>query len=132
MIVSLSIPEQLLDRVDQSVSTRGFASRSEITRQALRHFMNEYKELDSVRGNIVATITITYRKGDGGADMLGVQHVYRDVLHTFLHAHVDEHNCLEVLVVKGQAERVRRFVQSLLKREEVARLKTAVIGAYSL
>lgn len=128
MIVSVSIPEALLRRVDESAERRGFASRSEIIRQALRYFMAEYEELDRVHGSVIATVTITYRKEREKPYMLGVHHAYGGIVSTFLHAHVDEQNCLEVLVVKGRAERIRRFIESLLTREEVMQVKTSILG----
>ncbi|MFQ5951773.1 MAG: CopG family ribbon-helix-helix protein [Candidatus Geothermarchaeales archaeon] len=128
MIVSVSIPEALLRRVDESAERRGFASRSEIIRQALRYFMAEYEQLDRVQGSVIATVTITYRKEREKPDMLGAHHAYSGIVYTFLHAHVDEQNCLEVLVVKGGAEKIRRFVESLLAREEVIQVKTSILG----
>jgi metal-responsive CopG/Arc/MetJ family transcriptional regulator len=44
-IISVSVPDKLLERVEQSITEQGFANRSEIVRQSLRSFLTERKSL---------------------------------------------------------------------------------------
>ena len=51
-VISVSVPEKLLERVEKSIKELGFANKSEIIRQALRTFIRESKnlrELESAR-----------------------------------------------------------------------------------
>ena len=131
-IVSISIPDRLLEEIDNSIKKRGFASRSEIVRQALRAFTAEYRSLRELEGEIVATITIIYaRKHSKGAERdqtFNTQHEYGNVISTFLHSHVDENNCLEVIVAKGDAGVIRKLVEALRANEQIAQVKIAVLG----
>ncbi|MCK4405252.1 MAG: ribbon-helix-helix protein, CopG family, partial [Hadesarchaea archaeon] len=43
MRVSLTLPQDLLDKLDRSLKAQGYASRSEAVRDALRDFLASYK-----------------------------------------------------------------------------------------
>lgn len=126
-VISVSIPEKLLEEVDGSVEQRGFANRSEIIRQALRAFIAEDKSIMELEGEIAATVTIIYERGAERGRISDIQHNYGDLISTFLHAHIDEDHCLEVIVVKGEAETLRKLVQALRTNEEIFQIKVAVL-----
>ena len=127
-IVSISLPEKLLEDTEASIKKCGFASRSEIIRQALRRFIEESKNLQTLEGEIVATITVIYGKAEKKVEMLEIQHEFDNVISTFLHAHVDSSNCLEVMVVRGEAATIRKLVDTLNTNEEIKQVKVAVLG----
>ena len=126
-IVSVSIPDRLLQEVDSVLSKQGFSSRSEIVRYALREFMAERGRLRELEGEITSTITVIYERGAKNEQILNAQHGYGDVILTFLHCHVDEKHCLEVMVVKGDAGMIGKLVDALKANKRVAQVKVAVL-----
>lgn len=127
-IVSISIPEKLLENLEESLQERGFASRSEIIRQAIRDFIMERKDLKKLEGEVIATITIVYEKITKKSKMLDVQHQFGELISTFLHAHVDSSNCLEVMVVRGEAVTIQYLIDSLKSNEMIQQVKVALLG----
>ncbi|MFX0194987.1 MAG: CopG family ribbon-helix-helix protein [Candidatus Hodarchaeota archaeon] len=127
-IVSISIPEKLLEDLEESLQERGFASRSEIIRQALRDFIMEHKDLEKFEGEIIATITIVYEKSAQKVKTLDIQHQYGSLISTFLHAHVDSSNCLEVMVVRGEAVMIRELIDSLKTSKLIQQVKVVFLG----
>jgi CopG family nickel-responsive transcriptional regulator len=127
-VVSLSVPDALLEQVDSMIKERGFASRSEIVRQALRLFLKEDVRIEEVKGDTMATITIIYREKADRARLLDAQHVYSGLVSTFLHAHIHEGYCLEVILLKGQAQMIRKFVDTLRSNEQITQIKVAVLN----
>ncbi|MCW4005487.1 MAG: nickel-responsive transcriptional regulator NikR [Candidatus Bathyarchaeota archaeon] len=127
-IISLSIPDALLEQVDQTIKERGFASRSEIARQALRLYLNEDLKIEDAQGETVATITLIYRENADRRRLLETQHVHSGLVSTFLHAHIHKGFCLEVLILKGQAAVIRKFVDTLRLNEQIAQIKIALIN----
>jgi CopG family nickel-responsive transcriptional regulator len=127
-IISLSVPEVLLKQVDATIKQRGFASRSEITRQALRLFLKDDVKIESLEGEIVATITIIYREKADRRRLLDAQHVYSGLVSTFLHAHIHEGFCLEVIILKGQARTIRKFIDELRANEQITQINVAVLA----
>ena len=127
-VISLSVPEVLLEQVDSTIKQRGFASRSEIIRQALRLFLKEDVKIENLEGEIAATITIIYREKADRKRLLDAQHVYSGLVSTFLHAHVHEGFCLEVIILKGQARTIRKFLDDLRANEQITQINVAVLA----
>jgi CopG family transcriptional regulator, nickel-responsive regulator len=124
-IVSLSIPKPLLEKVDSYIKEQGYANRSEVLRQALRAYISEAKRLDELKGTIAATITIIYQKGASTRD--DSQHHNSNVVLTFLHTHIEEGYCIEVIIAKGEAHLMKSFIESLRANKQVSEVKVTIL-----
>lgn len=128
VIISLSIPDELRDELDRILGEEWYASRSEVVRQALRKYIAEYKELENIKGNIIATITALYEKKDKNEELTQLQHEFGDVMTTYLHSHLTEKSCLEVMVVKGSSKRLKDMVDGLKANRHVRQLKFSIMS----
>ena len=126
-IVSLSIPKNLLEKVDGYIREQGFANRSEIIRQALRAYISEGKRLSELKGKITATITIIYQKGARTGQIADVQHGYGNIVLTFLHTHIEEGYCLEIIVAKGDAQVMKAFIAALKANKQISEVKVTLL-----
>jgi CopG family nickel-responsive transcriptional regulator len=100
--VSLTLPKKLLDELDRTLKTQDYASRSEAVRDALRDFLASYKWRQGLKGELVGVIVIVYEHDARMGIMTTVQHV-----------HLDAKTCLETLIVRGSAKKIRRLVDQL-------------------
>jgi CopG family nickel-responsive transcriptional regulator len=125
VVVSLSIPDELLTELD---NMGGQASRSEVVRQALNKYITEYKELQEKDREVIATITVLHEKSEKHED-LKLQHEFDDIVTQYLHTHVTVQNCLEVMVVKGNSQRLRALIDGLKANRFVKRLEFFVMEA---
>jgi CopG family nickel-responsive transcriptional regulator len=126
-IISVSIPENLLDRVEATIREEGFANRSEIVRQALRSYIMETRTLKEVKGEIAASITIIYERGATKGQISEIQHNFGNIVSTFLHAHLAEDYCLEVIVVKGDAVTLKKLVEAFRTSECINQIKVSLL-----
>jgi CopG family nickel-responsive transcriptional regulator len=126
-IISLSIPKNLLDKVDACAQNQGFTNRSEIVRQALRSYLSESRKLDELQGKITVTITLIYQREARRGQIMDLQHNYSAAILTFLHTHVDAGSCIEIIVVKGEAETVRSLIQALKTNKQISEVKVTII-----
>lgn len=117
----------MLGNLDESIVKRGFTNRSEALRQAIRSFLAEYRSLDEIEGEVVATISTVYRRAGKDGRMLSIQHRHEGLILTFLHTHVDEKNCLEVMVVRGSTHDIRELVHAMKANEQVQQVKVGII-----
>ena len=127
-VISLSIPDLLLEQVDQTIKEKGFVGRSEIIRQALRLYLTEDLKIEEIKGEAAATITLIYRENADRRRLLEAQHVYGGLVSTFLHAHIHEGFCLEVILLKGQATVIKKFIDNLRLNEQISQIKVAIIS----
>jgi CopG family nickel-responsive transcriptional regulator len=126
-IISLSIPSTLLEKVNDYSREQGFANRSEIVRQALRTFISESKRLNELKGKITATITIIYRKHAKTGQITDIQHTYGNIVQTFLHTHIEEDHCLEVIIAKGEAQIIKAFINALKTNRQISEVKVTLL-----
>ena len=126
-IISVSVPQKLLQRVETSIKEQGFANRSEIVRQALRTFIMESRSLREIEGEIAASITIIYQRELTKGQISEIQHSFGNIISTFLHSHIDEDHCLEVIVVKGDADRIRKLVEAFRTNEHISQISVSIL-----
>lgn len=105
----VSMEESLLSRFDALISSKGYASRSEAIRDLVREELvrQEWLEGEEVAGTI--TFVYDHHTRELAHKLLAVQHDAGRNIIASQHVHLDHHNCLEVLVVKGKPKEVQRL-----------------------
>ena len=128
----VSLDSELLERFDALCDQRGYETRSEAIRDLLRSTLVEQEWEDSGR-DIAATLTLVYdhHKSDLAQKVTNAQHDAHHLIITTLHVHLDHHNCLEVLVLKGPGADVRALAERLIATRGVmfGKLSLATTGA---
>jgi CopG family transcriptional regulator, nickel-responsive regulator len=113
-VVSVSLPEDLVDQADGAIAAHGYAGRSDLVRAALRAFLAGLG--GPVEGRRSATLTLLYPDGFERR-IADIRHDYTDVVRSMVHAHAG-HNCLEMFVLDGPARRIRQFEHALRAAKE--------------
>lgn len=112
---SVSLPESLLAELDTMVQRRGYQSRSQavatLTRDGLVEFASQLGT-ESVAG----TISLVYDHTQKGlqARLAAIQHRYYLLIVSSMHVHLEHHNYLEVLLVQGPAQELRKLTDELV------------------
>jgi CopG family nickel-responsive transcriptional regulator len=111
----VSINEGLLEAFDKLIVQKGYHNRSEAIRDLIRNQLVEMqweKEDEEVAG----TVTLIYDHHVRGLSdlLLELQHDYHDLILSTMHMHLDHHNCLEVLAVKGTSREVHEVAERII------------------
>ena len=125
VVVSLSIPDELLELLDAIAESGRQATRSEVVRQALNSYISEYRSLEQMHGEIVATITVLHEKSNKGLDL---QHEFDDIVVQYHHTHFSKKTCLEMMVIKGSSRRLKELMDGLKADRHVKQLKCFVMS----
>ena len=128
-IISVSLPTELLEELDAILGEEKNANRSEILRQAVRSYITKYKELDKLEGSVIATITVLYEKKDQNEELFRLQHEFSDMITAYLHSHLTETSCLEVMVIKGPAKQLKNLIDGLKANKPVKQIKFSIMLA---
>jgi CopG family nickel-responsive transcriptional regulator len=126
-IISLSLPTDLLRELDAVLGQEKSATRSEVLRQAVRSYLNEYKKLEEIDGNLIATVSVLYDKQEKNVELFKLQHEFGDMITAYLHSHLTETNCLEVMVIKGPSKRFKQLIDGLKANKPVKQIKFSVM-----
>ena len=120
-IVSMSLDPGTLRKLEEVVRRRGYPSRSEAFREALRDFIDE-AEWAHESGTSTLILVAVVDKEATKADLVTIQHRFAEI-RTRLHTHLDERNCLEIFVAEGPSGRLKEFVQRLRRVKGVSAIK---------
>jgi CopG family nickel-responsive transcriptional regulator len=126
-IISVSLPKELLEELDAVLGKDTNATRSEVLRQAIRGYLTEYKDLDNLKGNIIATVTVLYEKQEQNEELFRLQHEFSDMITAYLHSHLTETSCLEVMVIKGPSKRLKSLIDGLKANKPVKQIKVSIM-----
>ena len=114
-VVSITLPSELLRRFDEFIKTRGYFSRSEAFRDAVRSLISESELAKLESGNVAATIMTTcdYARKDVDLKMTEIRHEFDDVVIENVHRHIDEKYCLEIFISEGSNDRILNLINRL-------------------
>ncbi|MFC1855257.1 nickel-responsive transcriptional regulator NikR [Thermodesulfobacteriota bacterium] len=129
----VSINTDLLKRFDEQISEKNYVNRSEAIRDLIRDKLVGVEDKDD-NLNVVGTITIVYdhEVHELSETLNEVQHKAHKAILSTLHIHLDMHNCLEVLVVKGRGKDIRMIADRIISTKGVkhGKLTITTMGKY--
>lgn len=125
--IGVAIEEDLLERFDAHIEARGYTNRSEAFRDLIRDRLIQ----DAVRQSnepVVGTLTLIYDHHFRNLTdrLTDVQHDHHHHILATLHVHLDHDNCMEVLMLRGKADEVRRIADSIVATKGVKHGKLTV------
>lgn len=111
-VVSITLPSELLRKFDEFIKSRGYYSRSEAFRDAIRNLIAEAEVASFKRERVATTIMITcdYARKDVDRRVSEVRHEFDDVVIENVHRHIEEKYCLEVFIAEGTHQRILDLV----------------------
>lgn len=124
-VVSVSLNDTLLEDIDEFMDEQGFSGRSEVMRTAVRALLRDRKEISDLKGTVDAVVIVTHEDEDSG-EIDNIQHDYQDTITTQLHNHMDEHKCLEVFMLHGEAEKVKELYNNFQASKKVEQAKIII------
>ena len=124
---SVSLPGQLMQQLDDMVEEKGYTNRSLAIADMIRDHLVEHRQ-QAQRGEIAGTITLVYDHHKHGLQeaLTNVQHHHHHSIISTLHAHLDHDNCLEVLVVRGRADEIKKMADLLIAAKGVKHGKRTI------
>jgi len=131
--IGISLPRNLLTKFDEILSLRGYSSRSEGIRDAIRSYITHYQWMSDVRGERQGVITMIYDHEQRGLlqTLTEIQHEYIDTIQASLHSHVTHDRCLEVILLRGEGSSLKSIAERLMAQKGVESVKLTTIAVES-
>lgn len=123
---TISLDEKLLEDFDAFIAQQRYVNRSEAIRDLIRSsFVVEEWQADK---DVVGVISMVYDHHQHKLQekVTEIQHDYHQQIVSTTHIHMDHHNCLEVVIVKGQAGSVNELADRLRSLRGVRNCKMAM------
>jgi CopG family nickel-responsive transcriptional regulator len=128
-VVSVSMPESLLDRLDQFAAEHGYTGRSEVVREASRNLLSEFEDAALEDRDLMAVVTVMfdYETTDVEGRMIDLRHEYDDLVSSNIHSHVGNHYCMELFVLEGNLEDISAFVGRIRATQDTLSVDYSVV-----
>ncbi len=118
--IGVSLDKKLLSMFDKLIAKQGYQSRSEAIRDFIRQQLSG-ERLTNPKAKAVGAVFLVYDHDSTKLmqKLTDLQHSH--ILQTIssMHIHLDEHDCLEVIVLRGQVGEINKMADSLLSMKGV-------------
>ena len=111
-VVSVSMPEELLDRIDGFADEHGYTGRSEVVREASRNLLGEFEDAKLEDRDLMAVVTVLFDYETTSVEerMMRLRHEHEGLVASNFHSHVGSRYCMELFVLEGRLEDISAFV----------------------
>ncbi len=120
--IGISLEDDLLAQFDRLIAGKGYVNRSEAIRDLIRDSLVQRDWSESTgRDERVAVVVLVYDHDESSLaqKLAHIQHENHKAVISALHVHMDEHNCLEVLVLRGRGREVIAMGEGLVSTRGV-------------
>lgn len=116
----VSLEAKLLKKFDGLIKKIGYANRSEAIRDLIRNRLveEEGKSEDKEAVGILGLVYDHHRR-ELQETLTKTQHEHLSNIISSIHVHLDEDNCLEVIVLRGKTGLIRKTAEALLATRNV-------------
>lgn len=111
-IISLSLDETTLDKIEDIQEKTNFDGRSELVRTAIESLYQETNKLSDYNDGLNALVVVRHNHSKEGV-ISDIAHRFEPVINTQLHSNLQNGNCLEVFHVDGEAGEIKTFYRTL-------------------
>jgi len=115
----VSIGSELLEKFDKLIGSKGYVNRSEAIRDLIRDYLVEHEWEEDVETMGAVTLVYDHHIHELSELLTSLQHEYHTMIISSMHIHIDEHNCLEVIVLKGKGNQVKSIADKLISTKGV-------------
>ena len=126
----VAMNKRLLDEFDQLVTKKSYSNRSKAISDLVRKALIE-QDWQTGDRETVGTVTIVYSHHVRELTdvLVELQHQFHNEIISCMHVHLDAHNCLEVLAVKGKPRKIQKIADTLIATKGVKHGKLVMTGA---
>jgi CopG family nickel-responsive transcriptional regulator len=129
VVVSVTLPGDLLKKFDSFIEDRGYYSRSEAFRDALRSLMSESQLQEEKTEKVVAAIMVIYEypRKDVTTRLIRLLCDLDDVVIENLHRHLGHNHCLSVFIAEGTVQKIRGLAGRMTGIRGIQQVRTILI-----
>jgi len=129
--VGVALDSNLLAEFDQLIRSKGYPNRSEAVRDLIRAKLTE-TALEVPDAYAIGSVFLVYDHHEAkvAEQLTHLQHTHLLTVIASIHVHLDHHNCLEVIVLKGRVAEIQKLADQMtsLKGVKLGRLSLAAVA----
>ena len=118
--IGVSLDKNLLYSFDRLIAKQGYQCRSEAIRDLIRQQLSA-ERVSNPKTKAVAAVILVYDHHSTklAEKLIALQHSHLMQVISSLHVHLDEHDCLEIIVLRGRVGQIHQMAENLLSLKDV-------------
>jgi CopG family nickel-responsive transcriptional regulator len=127
-VVSVSMPENLLDRIDTFADDHGYTGRSEVVREAARNLLGEFEDARLEERELMGVVTVLFDYETTSVEerMMHLRHEHDELVASNFHSHVGNRYCMELFILDGSLEDISTFVGKIRATQDIVSVDYSV------
>jgi len=128
-IISISLTFELLKKLDRFMKERGYSSRSEAIRDAIRDSLSEFELSHFEKGKVTATITVIseHNRRNANERLMRLRHEYDEIISGNMHIHLGKTYCLEIFITEGDIKDILGFISRIRAMRGIHQVKYTMV-----
>ena len=98
-VISISIPDKLLQAIDEILEDEGYTSRSEFMRSLIREYLEERAGTREAIASLIIVLTDHDESLKVDQKVIETIHKYQGIVRAFYHQIIEENLCLNIAIV---------------------------------
>ncbi len=126
----VSIEDELLKQFEKLNEKKKYRNRSEAIRDLIRDKLadEKIKNVNSLSFGVISFV-YNHHKGDVQKKLNNIQHDFLKSIVFTTHVHIDHDNCLEIIILKEKAGRIKSISDNLLALKGVEHGKLTLLAS---
>jgi CopG family nickel-responsive transcriptional regulator len=128
-VVSISMPDELLRRIDGFADEHGYTGRSEVVREGARDLLGEFEDRRLEDRELMGVVTVVFDFETTSVEerMMRLRHEHDTLVASNFHSHVGDHYCMELFILDGTLEAISTFVGKIRATKDTLTVDYSVI-----
>lgn len=116
----VSLESTLLEKFDRLNEQAGYKNRSEAIRDLIREKLVNEEWKSAVEETVgVFSLVYNHHQRELNKTLTSIQHNFLDVIVSSTHIHIDHHNCLEVIILRGKVDTIKKITNEIASTKGV-------------
>jgi CopG family nickel-responsive transcriptional regulator len=118
--IGVSLEKELLSKFDKLIAKQGYQSRSEAIRDLVRQQLSD-EQVGDPKAKAVAAVILVYDHHSTKLmeKLTSLQHSHLLQTISAMHIHLDAHECLEVVVLRGRVGEIKKTAENIVSLKGV-------------
>jgi len=118
--IGVSLERKLLSAFDELIGEQGYQNRSEAIRDLIRQQLNTRRVSDP-KAEAVAVVYLVYDHHSTKLmeKLTDLQHSCLLQIVCSMHIHLDAHDCMEIIVIRGAVGQINKVAENILSKKGV-------------
>lgn len=109
----ISLERSLIEAFDSHIKSLNYVNRSEAIRDLIREELSRKSISEGSCSAGALTMVYNHHKRELVNTLIDIQHDFQSIIISTQHVHLDHHNCLEIIAVKGDSKKIEKLASEV-------------------